>query len=446
MGLPSWLLSIWTSKTACITSDSDICKCLSLSLSNLYIFFTLPLLLLFSMTFSWFYYLFQCESLWYFGSFWIQSAWFLIHSWIYLVWFGSIWELAHWPQRPELGRCCPLQVMKAAWPQLTSFWWKPDQREWVRRAVHLCLLHGQQSCFTARKSQWQWMGTLFIESDCWWQSCHLFNREVGWHRIFPSSPLRGGNGKSWHPLKSTWGSFYFYHRSAFYPKLVGKIHPWFFVFVNRNLPPFSHTAPYSSAWGDRFSGVQGEYTGRENKRGAHVSRGDTTYTWFSKLCWDSSQGNIPEFKKTNKAPPPSGRPQPLGAIASTAAPRKSKVKTRGLSILRSALEIPPEVKLLAGSRKPKATSMLQSLVVRYNLHSCRVGGLPHWIHWNERIEGFPKFTHERTGISPVKWVFIFFKSSCKGRRKKQEESLYVFLTTKLFKGVFNFKFYSLPIY
>ena len=29
MGLPSWLRSIWTSKTACITSDSDICKCLS---------------------------------------------------------------------------------------------------------------------------------------------------------------------------------------------------------------------------------------------------------------------------------------------------------------------------------------------------------------------------------------------------------------------------------
>ena len=36
MGLPSWLRSTWISKTACITSDSDICKCLSF-ISQLYI-------------------------------------------------------------------------------------------------------------------------------------------------------------------------------------------------------------------------------------------------------------------------------------------------------------------------------------------------------------------------------------------------------------------------
>ena len=82
------------------------------------------------------------------------------------------------------------------------------------------------------------------------------------------------------------------------------------------------------------------------------------------------------LEKQAKASPPSGRPQPIGAIAPTEAPRKSKVKIRGLSILQSALEIPPEVKLLAGSRKPKATSMPQSLVVWYNLRSCRIGGLP----------------------------------------------------------------------
>ena len=72
----------------------------------------------------------------------------------------------------------------------------------------------------------------------------------------------------------------------------------------------------------------------------------------------------------------SERPQPIGGMAPTAAPQKSKSKIRGLSILRSALEIPPEVKLLAGSRKPKATSTPQSLVVRYNSRSCRIGGLP----------------------------------------------------------------------
>ena len=81
-------------------------------------------------------------------------------------------------------------------------------------------------------------------------------------------------------------------------------------------------------------------------------------------------------KEQMKASPSSGRPQPIGEIAPTAAPRKSKSKIRGLSILRSALEIPPEVKLLAGSKKPKATSTPQSLVVRYNPCSCHIGGLP----------------------------------------------------------------------
>ena len=83
-----------------------------------------------------------------------------------------------------------------------------------------------------------------------------------------------------------------------------------------------------------------------------------------------------KLEKQEKVSPPSGRPQPIGAIAPTAAPRKSKAKSRGLSILRSALEIPPGVKLLASSRKPKATSTPQSLVVRYNPRSCRIGGLP----------------------------------------------------------------------
>ena len=81
-------------------------------------------------------------------------------------------------------------------------------------------------------------------------------------------------------------------------------------------------------------------------------------------------------KNPTKASLSSERPQPIGGLAPTAAPRKSKSKIRGLSILRSALEIPPEVKLLAGSRKPKATSTPQSLVVRYNSRSCRIGGLP----------------------------------------------------------------------
>ena len=70
------------------------------------------------------------------------------------------------------------------------------------------------------------------------------------------------------------------------------------------------------------------------------------------------------------------RPQPNGASAPTAAPRKSKPKVQGLSILHSALEVPLEVKLLASGKKPKATSTLQNLVVRYNSCSCRLGRVP----------------------------------------------------------------------
>ena len=81
-------------------------------------------------------------------------------------------------------------------------------------------------------------------------------------------------------------------------------------------------------------------------------------------------------KNPTEASLSSERPQPIGGMAPTAAPRKSKSRIHGLYILRSALEIPPEVKLLAGSRKPKATSTPQSLMVRYNSCSCCIGGLP----------------------------------------------------------------------
>ena len=80
--------------------------------------------------------------------------------------------------------------------------------------------------------------------------------------------------------------------------------------------------------------------------------------------------------KQEKVSPSPKRPQPIGANAPIAASRKLKPKIRGLSILCSVLEDPLELKLLAGSRKPKATSMPQNLVVWYNLHSCFLGGLP----------------------------------------------------------------------
>ena len=59
----------------------------------------------------------------------------------------------------------------------------------------------------------------------------------------------------------------------------------------------------------------------------------------------------PGLGKQAKIPPSPKRPQPIGANAPTAAPRKSKLKIQGLSILCSMLEVPLEVKLLAGSKK-----------------------------------------------------------------------------------------------
>ena len=84
----------------------------------------------------------------------------------------------------------------------------------------------------------------------------------------------------------------------------------------------------------------------------------------------------PVLGKKGKISSSPKRPQPIGASAPTAPPRKSKPKVRGLSILRSALEVPLEVKLLTSVKKPKATSTPQNLVVWYNLLSCHLGGLP----------------------------------------------------------------------
>ena len=100
-------------------------------------------------------------------------------------------------------------------------------------------------------------------------------------------------------------------------------------------------------------------------------------------------------KEQMKASPSSGRPQPIGEIAPVAASRKSKSKIRGLSILRSALEIPPEVKLLAGSRKPKATSTPQSLVVWYNPRFCHIGGLPTGSIEMKELKDSPKLPMKR---------------------------------------------------
>ena len=100
-------------------------------------------------------------------------------------------------------------------------------------------------------------------------------------------------------------------------------------------------------------------------------------------------------KNPTEASPSSERPQPIEGMAPIAALRKSKSKIRGLSILWSALEIPPEVKLLAGSRKPKATSTPQSLVVRYNLRSCHIGGLPTGSIEMKELKDSPKLPMKR---------------------------------------------------
>ena len=84
----------------------------------------------------------------------------------------------------------------------------------------------------------------------------------------------------------------------------------------------------------------------------------------------------PGFGKKGKIPSSPKRPQPIGANAPTTAPQKPKPKVLGLSILYFTLEVPLEVKLLAGGKKAKATSTPQNLMVRYNLRSCCIGGLP----------------------------------------------------------------------
>ena len=127
-----------------------------------------------------------------------------------------------------------------------------------------------------------------------------------------------------------------------------------------------------------------------------MSSGETQPTPASKSSAETPSKEISlNSKEQMKASPSSGRPQPIGEIAPTAAPRKSKSKIRGLSILRSALEIPPEVKLLAGSRKPKATSTPQSLVVWHNPRSCRKGGLPTGSIEMKELKDTPKLPMKR---------------------------------------------------
>ena len=70
------------------------------------------------------------------------------------------------------------------------------------------------------------------------------------------------------------------------------------------------------------------------------------------------------------------RPKPIGASIPLAAPRKPKPKARSFSVMCSALEVPLGVKLLAGNKKPKATSTPQGIAVRYNPHASHIGGLP----------------------------------------------------------------------
>ena len=84
----------------------------------------------------------------------------------------------------------------------------------------------------------------------------------------------------------------------------------------------------------------------------------------------------PSLGKQGKISSSPKRPQPIGASAPTAVPRKSKPIIRGLSILYFALEIPLEVKLLASGKKPKAISTPLNLVVWYNPRSCHIGRLP----------------------------------------------------------------------
>ena len=123
----------------------------------------------------------------------------------------------------------------------------------------------------------------------------------------------------------------------------------------------------------------------------------------------------PVLGKKGKISSSPKRPQPIGASAPTAAPRKSKPKVRGLSILCSALEVPLEVKLLTSVKKPKATSTPQNLVVWYNLLSCHLGGLP-----TGGTEKFPGFTNRGKKTPPVK---MFLSGSS---RKCHRENFFLF--------------------
>ena len=94
---------------------------------------------------------------------------------------------------------------------------------------------------------------------------------------------------------------------------------------------------------------------------------------FTAVVVENKQPILAKHKDT---PSPMKGPLLIAPVVPKVAPRKSKAKVRGLSFLRSALEVPSEVKLLAGGRKPTATSTPQNLSVRYNPRSCRLGGLP----------------------------------------------------------------------
>ena len=88
----------------------------------------------------------------------------------------------------------------------------------------------------------------------------------------------------------------------------------------------------------------------------------------------ASENNHPNLAKHRETPSPRKNPLLIAPVAPKAAPRKSKAKVWGLSFLHS--EVPSDIKLFAGGRKPTATSTPQNLSVRYNPRSCRLGGLP----------------------------------------------------------------------
>ena len=69
------------------------------------------------------------------------------------------------------------------------------------------------------------------------------------------------------------------------------------------------------------------------------------------------------------------RPQLIGATGLVAAPCKAKPKVRSFSVLHSALEVTLAVKLLAGSKNPRANSMPQGISMWYNPCASHIGGL-----------------------------------------------------------------------